>query len=289
MAKISKDAAKKHKQALDLVHSDKRLTIEDRCFILDNFHEGATNMNGLAGAFFTPEGLARDLSVEVSGGQSIIDLCAGIGRLAFACRDEAKRIVCVEQNPQYAEVGKRVMPEAEWIIGDVFSLGDIGHFDWAISNPPFGAIKTGSNIKGLYTGSKFEYRVIEIASKIADNGVFIIPQTSAPFRYSGQRAYSVCIDNECAKFMKQTGIVLGNNCGLDTSSYLDEWKGVSPMCEIVCCEFDLADVDEEPVVVPSSISADTPATHVEVKPLIRSATQPAPAVAEVQLSLFDAA
>lgn len=133
MAKIPKEAAKRHNQALDLVKSDKRLSLDDRLFILENFHEGATNMNGLAGAFFTPEGLARDLSIEVAECDSIIDLCAGIGRLSFACMHSAKRIVCVEQNPEYAEVGRRVMPEAEWIVSDVFSIGDVGRFSWAIS------------------------------------------------------------------------------------------------------------------------------------------------------------
>lgn len=280
MAKISKDAAKRHKQALDLVHSDKRLSLDDRFFILENFHEGASNLNGLAGAFFTPEGLARDLSIEVcGGGKSIIDLCAGIGGLAFACRDKAKRIVCVEQNPEYAEVGKRVMPDAEWIVGDVFSLGDLGHFDWAISNPPFGAIKTGSNVKGAYTGSKFEYRVIELARKIADNGTFIIPQTSAPFRYSGQRGYSVCVDNECAKFQRQTGIVLGNNCGLDTSSYLNEWKGVSPMCEIVVCDFAEAYAEEEPVAVVAAEPKAQPPVVISMPKPAPAAAQPAPAPA----------
>jgi hypothetical protein len=309
MAKISKEAAKRHKQALDLVHSDKRLSLDDRFFILENFHEGATNMNGLAGAFFTPEGLARDLSIEVYGGKSIIDLCAGIGGLAFACRDKVKRIVCVEQNPEYALVGQRVMPDAEWIVGDVFSLGDIGHFDWAISNPPFGAIKTGSNVKGAYTGAKFEYRVIELASKIADNGTFIIPQGSAPFRYSGQREYSVCIDSECEKFMKQTGIVLGNNCGLDTSSYLDEWKGVSPMCEIVVCDFAAAEAEEEPVAVvvpepvpePVAVAVAVSLPAPEPAPKLKPVPVPVPVAVEqpvapkrkehfeMQLSLFDAA
>ncbi|WP_109790630.1 MULTISPECIES: methyltransferase [Pseudomonas] len=285
MAKISKEAAKRHKQALDLVHSDKRLTLDDRFFILENFHEGATNMNGLAGAFFTPEGLARDLSIEVcGGGRSIIDLCAGIGGLAFACRDKAKRIVCVEQNPEYAAVGKRVMPEAEWIVGDVFSLGDIGHFDWAISNPPFGAIKTGSSVKGAYTGAKFEYRVIELASKLADNGTFIIPQQSAPFRYSGERGYRVAIETECAKFMEQTGIVLGNNCGLDTSSYLNEWKGVSPMCEIVVCEFERDDETEQTVAIsaPQETAVATPAPAAIAAPVPAPAeVTPAQTAAEV--------
>jgi hypothetical protein len=305
MAKISKEAAKRHKQALDLVHSDKRLSLDDRYFILENFNESASHMNGLAGAFFTPEGLARDLSIEVCGGGSIIDLCAGIGGLAFACRDKATRIVCVELNPEYAQVGMRVMPEAEWIIGDVFSLGDIGHFDWAISNPPFGAIKTGSSDKGAYTGAKFEYRVIEVASTLADNGTFIIPQQSAPFRYSGQQSYSECVEQECAKFMKQTGILLGSNCGLDTSSYLNEWKGVSPMCEIVVCDFAAAEAEEEPVAVvvhepvpePVAVAVSLPAPAPKPKPV----PVPVPVAVEqpvapkrkehfeMQLSLFDAA
>jgi predicted RNA methylase len=276
MAKISKEAAKRHKQALDLVHSDKRLTLDDRYFILENFNESASHMNGLAGAFFTPEGLARDLSIEVCGGiGSMIDLCAGIGGLAFACRDKAKRIVCVEMNPEYAEVGKRVMPEAEWIVGDVFSLGDIGHFDWAISNPPFGAIKTGSSVKAAYTGAKFEYRVIELASTIADNGTFIIPQQSAPFRYSGHQTYSEVIEKECAKFMEQTGIVLGHNCGLDTSSYLDEWKGVSPMCEIVVCDFEQVEAAEQPVAISALLeTAVIPAASAAI-----AGQAPAPAIA----------
>lgn len=121
MAKLSTAAAKKHQQALDLVHSDKVLREDDKYFILDNFQESASSMNGLFGAFFTPEGLSNDLCVEVPDCGSMIDLCAGIGRLAFACRDRAKRIVCVELNPDYAAVGKRVLPEAEWIVSDVFS------------------------------------------------------------------------------------------------------------------------------------------------------------------------
>lgn len=253
MSKISKDAAKRHKQALDLVHSDRHLTLDDRFFILENFHEGATNINGLAGAFFTPEGLARDFAIEVCNGKSLIDLCAGIGRLSFACRDRAKRIVCVEQNPDYAAVGMRVMPEAEWIVGDVFTIGDIGHFKWAISNPPFGAIKTSSAFDGVYSGARFEYKLIELASRIADNGAFIIPQSSAPFRYSGRQSFKEEMDKECAKFVNQTGIVMGNNCGIDTALYKDEWKGVSPVCEIVVCEF--AVTTAQSIQLPAAVNA----------------------------------
>ena len=307
MAKISKDAAKRHKRALDLVHSDKHLTLDDRFYILENFHEAATNLNGLAGAFFTPEGLARDISIEVGRCKSMIDLCAGIGRLAFACRESAQRIVCVEQNPEYAAVGMRVMPDAEWIVGDVFATDEIGHFDWAISNPPFGAIKTGSSFKGAYTGARFEYKLIELASQIADNGAFIIPQSSAPFRYSGVRGYRAEMDRECEKFVSQTGIVMGNNCGIDTALYKDEWHGVSPVCEVVVCDY--SEVAESAVQVQSTIPGPaeipTPATvhtpivvqkpaAVHVQTEIRKApaikrTIAKPTVQVLQLSLFDAA
>ncbi|MDF9778852.1 methyltransferase [Pseudomonas baetica] len=294
MAKLSKVAAKLHSQALDLVYSDKRLRLEDRHFILDNFHESATNMNGLAGAFFTPEGLANDVCVEVPDCKSMIDLCAGIGRLAFASRERAERIVCVELNSEYAEVGKRVLPEAEWIISDVFTFGDLGRFDVAISNPPFGAVKTGTAFSGQYTGASFEYKLIEVASKIAKYGVFIVPQSSAPFRYSGERAYREEITQECQKFMTQSGIVLGHNCGLDTSAYLNEWHGVSPMCEIVLCDFTHHETEEvrvlehAPVVTPTPVVESAPVTTTVTKrPPAKVALSRSPS--HPQLSLFDAA
>ena len=84
MAKLTKPEMKAHNAALAVLKKAV-LTEDDKLFVLANYHEGATHMNGLAGAFFTPEGLADDLEVEVHG-RRVIDLCAGIGRLAFACR-----------------------------------------------------------------------------------------------------------------------------------------------------------------------------------------------------------
>lgn len=239
--KLSKAQAKAHQQAMGLVHSDKVLTEDEKYFILDSFQEGATEMNGLVGAFFTPWGLARDFSLEVAGssldGGGIIDLCAGIGMLSFACRGKHERMVCVERNPAYAEVGKRILPEAEWHVGDVFEIAPtLGVFSWAISNPPFGAIKAPA-FAGKYTGSKFEYKVIELAAQVAEFGAFILPQKSAPFRYSGQQTYRDEIDQNCQRFLDQTGIAMEVGCGIDTGVYLSEWKGVSPLCEIVICEF----------------------------------------------------
>lgn len=130
MTKLTKQQSKLHLQAMDLVHSDKVLTWEERKFILDNYFEAQGQLNALAGAFFTPFDLARDLSVEVDGGVldnggTIVDLCAGIGMLSFACEYRRMDITCVEFCPEYVVVGKRVMPSARWIEADVFKA-DLG-------------------------------------------------------------------------------------------------------------------------------------------------------------------
>lgn len=239
--KLTKPQIKAHKEAMALVDCGRRLKDDECEFILDNFHEGATHINSSAGAFFTPRGLARDFSIEVDGGNTdksrCIDLCAGIGSLSYAVQQKVGSLVCVEMNPEYARIGKRIVPDAEWIVASVFDVMELGRFRWAISNPPFGAIPA-HGFKGKYTGSQFEYRVIELASRMADFGAFILPQMSAPFRFSGQQSFSYEESDKARKFREQTGIVMEPNCGIDTSIYRNEWRGVSPVCEIVVCEFD---------------------------------------------------
>ncbi|MBB1599524.1 hypothetical protein A9977_05675 [Variovorax sp. UMC13] len=223
---------------MELVHSDKTLSWEDRSFILEHYFEAQGQLNALAGAFFTPHGLARDLSIEVccgSGRFSLVDLCAGIGMLSFACEHKDADITCVEFCEEYVSVGRRVVPSANWIHADVFTA-ELGRYDFAVSNPPFGAIK-GDQFAGRYSGGQFEYKVIERASLVADHGVFILPQQSAPFRYSGERGYREEMTDKCRKFWQQTGIEMQPSCGIDTAYYIGDWKGVSPMCEVVCCDF----------------------------------------------------
>jgi hypothetical protein len=247
--KLSKQQSKLHQQAMDLVHSDRRLTWDERKFILDNYVEAQGQLNSLAGAFFTPFGLANDFAIEVGGGvlegAGIVDLCAGIGALSFACQDKGADITCVEFCPAYVTVGRRVMPDAHWVESDVF-LADYGRYAFAISNPPFGAIK-GNSFAGKYTGGQFEYKVIELASRIADYGVFILPHMSAPFRYSGERNYREAEDDKARKFREQTGIVMEPNCGIDTAMYCSEWRSVSPVCEIVVCDFTQGKADASAV------------------------------------------
>ena len=236
--KISKADANKHKQVMDLVESDKSLNLDEKFFILENFQESATNMNGLAGAFFTPWGLARDAILEIDNDLHIVDLCAGIGMLSFSAsfHKSPKSITCVELNPEYLKVGKRLLPEANWILGDALTTNFEKHFDVCISNPPFGNIKTSEH-KGNYKGSDFEFKVIERASQISNFGLFIIPQASSGFELSGKQCFNINRSTKYNRFVDQTGLELMNGAGCDTTMYKEEWHGVSPVCEIAICDF----------------------------------------------------
>ena len=253
MAKLTKPQIKAHKEAEALIDCDRPLHDEEKEFILDNWQEAATHINSAAGAFFTPRCLASDFAIEVGGSSCevgpCIDLCAGIGSLGYQVERRFSRMVCVEVNPDYARIGRRILPDAEWLVCSVFDsrVLQLGRFSWAISNPPFGRIKA-PDYAGPYTGAEFEYRVIEVASRIADFGAFILPQMSAPFRYSGQQCFRYEETDKSRKFREQTGIEMEPNCGIDTSIHKSEWRGVAPVCEIVVCEFERPKVANAPAL-----------------------------------------
>jgi tRNA1(Val) A37 N6-methylase TrmN6 len=146
MAKLTKQEIKEHNIAVELLKKDV-LTYEEKITVFEKFYESATSVNSEAGAFFTPHDLANDFSLNIYDKAKTIDLCAGIGMLAFAAyhyRDYTD-ITCVELNPIYVEVGKKLLPEAKSLNQSIFVYKEFGHFDQAISNPPFVKIKTGIN------------------------------------------------------------------------------------------------------------------------------------------------
>ncbi len=241
MSKLTKQQAKLHAQACALLEKDV-LTLDERLFVLEHWQEGANHNNGVAGAFFTPISLARDFAIEVGDGK-VVDLCAGIGSLAFAIYqrnawgDRHPDIMCIEINPDYAAVGQKVLPEATWIVADVLKLPEtLRGFDFAIANPPFGRIRQPGK-PPRYSGGDFEYKVIDIASDRANDGVFLIPQASSPFQFSGRRNYEATPTEKYTNFSQETAIELEPNCGIDTSVSIKEWHGVSIVTEIVLADF----------------------------------------------------
>lgn len=156
--KLTKEETKNHDAALDLLKKE-TLTEEDRDFIFENFHPGASNNIGKAGIFFTPFDMARDLAVVCGAGGRILDGCAGIGVLSYKMTrfNAGCSIVAVEINPEFVKIGRKLLPEVEWVCGDIFNrelVESLGLFDCGISNPPFGYVATtsGENAWLKYTG-----------------------------------------------------------------------------------------------------------------------------------------
>lgn len=131
----------------------------------------------------------------------------------------------------------RVLPEAEWIVGDALQYSTSERYDVVYGNPPFGKIKTSEAITGRYTGTEFEYKVITHGATLAPYGVWIVPQGSAGFQYSGVHCCERRDSAKYKKFVNDTGWSLEPGCGIDTSIYKDEWHGTSVVCEVVTVEY----------------------------------------------------
>ncbi|MFJ3097900.1 class I SAM-dependent methyltransferase [Streptomyces hydrogenans] len=288
MGRISKDAARLHREAVALVDSGRPLTETEKEFVLDHFHEAADTAHNLAGAFFTPEALAQDFATFHIDGTRIIDLCAGIGRLAFHALNRydhqyngepLRQIVCVEKNPDYVRVGRAVLPEATWICADVLDVPDMldelgGLFDCAISNPPFGRIARDRD-SPIYTGPEFEFHVVAVAAKVARSGAFILPQESTPYRYSSYvpRQSVHAKSAKYLRFEQQTGIDLQFGVGINTCGDTYAWRGVKPVTEIVISHFDHPEPEEQPV---PDTTAATPTAWGLVQEIVAATNLPKP-------------
>lgn len=240
MSRLTKTQARLHEEAEELLSQD-ALSHDEKMFVIQHWQESATSVNSSAGAFFTPLGLATDFTIECGNPRSVIDLCAGIGTLSYAlhrAQRDPGRFVCVEMNPEYVRVGKKILPEANWVTSSIFAPAvlDLGRFDLAISNPPFGQVKRDGNAP-RYKGAEFEYHVIDLGAHMADYGAFILPQGSLGWSYSGKPHYQEESPQKHTRFQKQTGIDLEVGCGIDTTYYAEDWHLVKVSVEIAIADF----------------------------------------------------
>lgn len=269
MAKLTAPQRRRHDAAMELLNSLERrpdgpLTLGERTQVLADFHPGSGRDIGRGAVFFTPEGLARDLMMEVSLPHRrtdsepfrVVDVGAGIGRLGNALwtwasgsdyhPPEGIELTCIEHDQELCDIGRKVVPWAKWINADAFErdtwvdLGafDVDHgyrFDHMISNPPYG-ISARRTDPWLKSG-KAHFAVVELASMFASNATFVFPQGDLPFRYSGHRSYQA-VEGSTAyqRWSEATRCQLRMNCGLDTSGYESEWVGASPRVEIALLE-----------------------------------------------------
>lgn len=240
------------------------LSKQDVEFVFDHYHEGANNNIAVSGAFFTPLSLALEFAEycccpQVKRPLRILDLCAGIGILSYGMSNNFDRspyneqceITCVELHADYIAVGKKLLPQALWVQVDVTDFDAIlalGDFDLVIGNPPFGDVITFKNKERLcYTGSNAAFRVIEIASLVASNATFILPQDVAGFKYSGERTFTPYREEKFEKFVEQTGIEIIPNNFSGTIEHQNNWRSKVPTVEFAEIDFTQSKVTRYPV------------------------------------------
>lgn len=251
MPKLSKQDAARHLEALALVDADRDLTHDERLFIIENYRPDATNLNGLTGAFFTPYGLAREMAIMFGCNYpaTVIDLCAGIGTLSRAYLDtdhEVRRLICIEINPEYVKVGRRLVPEADWIQASIYDVlpwkTERPRLDLALTNPPFGSVRTAQVGTGLPT----ELQVVDLGLMTADRVAAILPPASAGHYYSGRQGYRDLAGTDQGRHYdalaaRWPGLERVYS-SIDTAFYADQWKGVKPAVELIAFEVDREDV-----------------------------------------------
>lgn len=282
--KLSKPRLRKHAEACELVEqfhrTGKPLKQEDREFILDHWEPRAEHAISWIDAFFTPRPLAGAMMIETvnnfSRESACLDLCAGIGSLAYThwkgsqWDEHAVHYTCLERNPNFVHVGQAVLPEAEWITGDVMDhqelLGD-RRFDEFLSNPPFG--KSG----------KLALEIIEIGAGRCTHGTVIVPHSCLDWTYSGngRRGFESREDPKIDEWKRRTGIYLAPNCGIDTTEIEEaDFKDTKIIVEIANLE-DWHDYYGEP-------DDDLPVSEPEPQP----EPQPTTPLTQQQLDLFAA-
>jgi len=269
MGKISKEAMKRHSKAMEILEKDE-LSFDDKVYVLENYHEGATNMNNLISAHFTPMQLAWSME-QNTGYTNFVDLCSGIGILSW-CMVRGYQMghmshkkdqigICIEYCEEYYNIGKKLLPELHWINGSIFDdkviaevkeiMGDKSFS--IISNPPYGRqVKTDTKHLLKYKGPEFEYKAIEVGSLMgASNGSFLIPQGSCNFKITGVSGYEKVEDNsKYNKFAKETNLTMRPNNGYTTeiTEGEDGWKDVSIITEIAIFDYeeDRDEIEETP-------------------------------------------
>lgn len=256
MAKLSKREFKEQEAIFELLKKEK-LTEDEKIHIYENINIGFID-NLQAGVYFTPFDMAMDFALMSYRHGKVIDCCAGIGGLskAMLIRDSYEgnisEIICIEQNPQFVEIGRKLLPEARWICADVFDeelwkeLTKDGKADCLISNPPFG--KCPSRIKDNYSWMQYteelELMVLELVIRFSTHGNMILPCGSIEFKENPY--YDRVESRKVAKLRtKVKEFFYQESMSIDSTIY-SEWKNLGKICT-ECVEINLDPKEYEPL------------------------------------------
>lgn len=261
--KLTKSERKRHEKALELLHSypagKHRHTLidcdcgnkDDGCedcddgwitvsqYIFTHFHPGSCHDVGKCANFFTPYSDAREVVyAEGSPIGRILEPTAGIGVIAdtvlrFALWNNALKniqITCVELVPEFVEIGKILVPEARWIRGNILDvIQDLGEFDHAVGNPPFGKIPSNTSKNGF--GNAIEFAILDaIIPRCKHGGSFIMPPGSHGFDFASEGSFIAGNKPVYQRWKK-----IHPEWKIEPSCFQlasNQWKGASIRCEV---------------------------------------------------------
>lgn len=267
MGKITRKQTQLHDEAMALINLDRELTMKEIEMVFRQYNPMAEHNVGKGAIFFTPVGVAWELAVFCQPKGHIIDLCAGIGVLSYTVlhhdyggwtgrsplRGDIKRLVAIENNPEFVEIGKRLLPEVEWYCSSVFDLDfltSLGEFNCAISNPPYGNIPSKSRAKWLKVKGPAQWLVMEVALRMCySGGMFIVPENDSDYSYRIEPLQprgpvpswtrnimsNQYLDKKTSreKYLEPhfPGVTM-TPASVDISGYDNEWQGVKPKVSI---------------------------------------------------------
>jgi 23S rRNA U2552 (ribose-2'-O)-methylase RlmE/FtsJ len=198
MPKLTKKDTKIWTEIQDLLNST-ALTDDQIQFVFANYRPDMSVNSSKVSACFTPQSIAQEFSVACDYDEDsvVVDLAAGIGSLSYGMVNygkKSKRVVAVEFVKEFYDIGRKLLPEVEWILGDFYDADTFkkvqkavgGRADWVISNPPFGIRKNSQWLK--YRGPS-EMEAVEIAMLLAPDGMFIMPSNRVPYQWGGPHGH----------------------------------------------------------------------------------------------------
>lgn len=241
--KLSKQATARHDECLSLLSLQRPLTFDEKTFVYRHYQPGATNNVGKAGIFFTPPAMADEFAIFAQGGSTYLDLCAGIGALSWAVlsyhwhEKQKPRFTCVEINPEFIEVGRRLLPEADWIRGDAFDrsfISSLGLFDVGIANPPFGNVPTKSQADWLTFRGPAHLMVAEILLRTCHGVEMIIPDSDHSYPHG--RVPPSAVYKKWADAFDDAYFISPESLDLDPKNPDYAFHGANIRCAVVSVE-----------------------------------------------------
>ena len=238
--RVSKKQTRQHDRLMAMLSSSDRLSVDQIESFYDDFVPSSMANTTKLNAFFTPQSVAQEISVFCDcDGSTVLDLAAGIGSLSYGILSSGrkpKRVVAIEINPEFVKIGKRLLPEVEWICGDIFdatAMKRLGRFDWVISNPPFN-VPMPPDVKKDAGPVTSDLAAVVVALTVANDGMFILPQKSTPWKFSGRQTYE-CSNPPTAvrRFMDRHPSINFYCVSCDLAYCKDDWQDGITMPELV--------------------------------------------------------